>query len=159
LADGQAREHTIESRYYHLRLTNEKRANVANQAQVIMTAIEKQGPNGQPQVVYDVPLPLTWQYQQHLDPTPHRMVGAQSHIADLLFVRKDGLYLTPMVVPSNFEGHFKAEPVIFWVTVQARSVEAYSKPLRLEIAWNGKWDRGKAEMADHLTIKPTKSEP
>ena len=150
---GELREEKVESRYYHLRLVNEKRLNVAREAQIVITSIEEKGPDGRPRGAYTVPLPLSWQYQHLLDPSPHRTVGAQAYIADLLFVRDDGLFLTPIFMPNNFPGRFD-KAVIFWITLQARSIETESLPLRLQISWDGKWERGEAEMAKHLVIEP-----
>lgn len=67
-------------------------------------------------------------------------------------MREDGLlFLTPMVFPNNFPSHYE-KAVIFWVTVQARFTQGASKALRLRIAWDGKWERGEAEMARPLQI-------
>jgi len=41
----------------------------------------------------------------------------------------------------------------FWITAVARGLNAQSRPLRLKIDWDGKWETGDAEMAQHLTIR------
>jgi hypothetical protein len=142
---------SVQARYYHLRLSNRKFAR-ASEAQVSIVRIEQEGPNRQPQTVYTVVLPLEWQ-NRALDPRPWRTVGSRPHAADLLCARPDGIYLTPMITPNNFPGFYPSgNHVLFWVTVQALAIEAASRPLRLEIAWDGVWELGTAEMARHLII-------
>ena len=101
-----------------------------------------------------------------MDPTLTRTVGPE-RIADLLRVLEDGnlgaaslndrpagdpaLELTAMIYPNNFPGR-STGPTQIWVTLQARSLEADSPPLRLGIAWDGHWDAGEAEMARHLQL-------
>jgi hypothetical protein len=69
-----------------------------------------------------------------------------------LFVREDGLLaFTPIVTPNHFPPPQNGR-VDFWVTLQARSLEADSDPIRLKIAWDGKWDPGEKEMATHLVV-------
>jgi len=152
---GQLVRQDSEARYYHLRLSNDKPFAVAHEAQVVFTRIERESPNGHPQTVYQVAVPLAWRNQRELDPRPWRTVGRQPHEADLLYVRQDGLFLTPMVVPNNFPVCYPSgQRIVFWVTVQARSIDAESEALRLEVAWDGAWEPGDAEMARHLLITP-----
>jgi hypothetical protein len=66
------------------------------------------------------------------------------------------LSLSPIVLPFNLpnQGRYTVATRL-WVTVQAQSTEATSEALRLEIAWDGQWDRGEAEMAQHLKLSLT----
>jgi hypothetical protein len=142
------------ARYYHLIVSNDKPFAVAHEVQIVMTRLEGVGPGGQPQEIYRVPLPLSWRNQRELDPRPWRTLGGRSHEADLLFVREDGLLqFTPMAFPRDFPGLYK-ESVVLWVTLEAWSIEGASRPLRLKVAWDGKWERGDAEMKRHLQIIP-----
>jgi hypothetical protein len=155
LEAGEWRQETTEARYYHLRVSNDKRFAVAHEAQAVMASIEREGPNAQPQTVYTVALPLTWRNQRELDPRPTRNVGGIPHESALFFVRQDGLFLTPMVVPNNLPSRYPSgSRVVLWVTVQARSLEADSEASRFQIAWDGIWERGEAEMSRHLVVTP-----
>jgi len=58
-----------------------------------------------------------------------------------------------MVTPLSFPGSMQGETHV-WVTVVARGPSGESEPVRLRIDWNGKWERGDAEMAQHLQIAP-----
>jgi hypothetical protein len=150
--NGQLRQRTVQTRYYHVKLSKSGRFRfpAAREAQVLITHVELPGPDGLPQMAYSVPLPLIWQYAA-LHPTS-RTIGPDA-IADLLYVREDdqSLRLTPMVFPNNFPGHHTTAARL-WVTLQARSIEANSRSLRLEIAWDGQWDAGEAEMRRHLRV-------
>lgn len=161
-------ERATNTRYYHVLVKNVSAARfpIAREAQVVITQLETQGPDGQPQPAFIGVLPLRWAHQE-VDPTPSRSVGPE-RIADLLRILEDGnlgaatlsdrpagdpaLELTPMIYPNNFP-HRYTGPTHLWVTVQARSLEADSPPLRMEIAWDGQWETGEAEMARHLHLK------
>jgi hypothetical protein len=145
---------TIQSRWYFLRVTNEKRFPPAHEVQVVIASLEGEGPDRYPQEIFKIPLPLTWRNQRDLDPRPWRTIGGRSLEADLLFVHEDGLLQFSPVVPlNNFPGTY-TKPVVLWATLQALSLEGVSKPLRLKIAWDGKWEEGDTEMANHLRIVP-----
>jgi hypothetical protein len=59
-----------------------------------------------------------------------------------------------VIEPINMQrSHYS--PTKFWVTVIAASDENDSPSLRLEVAWDGRWDAGETEMAQHLIIRPT----
>ncbi len=45
------------------------------------------------------------------------------------------------------------DPTLMRIVLQARAVEADSKPLHIEIAWNGKWADGAKEMAYNMVVK------
>jgi hypothetical protein len=64
---------------------------------------------------------------------------------------QSALELAPMIVPNNFPNRY-TNHAHFWVTLQARSLEADSAPLRLYVAWDGVWEAGETEMAQHLHI-------
>jgi hypothetical protein len=146
----------LSARYYHVKLSNSRRFRfyAAREAQVLIVRVESAGLDGNPQVVHSAPLPLAWQ-NAALYPSS-RTIGPEA-IADLLYVRADAwLFLTPLAHPSNFPGHH-CSPTRLWVTLQGRSIEADSKPLRVEIIWDGQWDSGQAEMRNHLRVSVTAS--
>jgi hypothetical protein len=58
-----------------------------------------------------------------------------------------------VIEPNNFQRSYYT-PTKFWITVIATSNESDSLPLRLELAWDGQWDSGESEMAQHLVIRP-----
>jgi hypothetical protein len=138
---------TAKARYYHVRARNLSRAPAAHDVQIVITRIETVGPSGLPQAAYTGPLPLTWRHAQ-LHPVA-RTVGPDAD-ADLFFVLENKpLEFVPMLTPNNFPIRHDG-PVQLWVTIQARATEGDSAPLRLHIAWNGKWAEGEAEMGRHL---------
>ena len=153
IVEGKLQESEIETRWYHIRLTNESTARypAAKETQVVLSRVEKPGPaGGPPQAIYEGALPLRWQHQE-TDPALRRTVGPEA-VADLFFVNAKGfLYLTPIIIPYNFPGEHRGQTKL-WVTLQARSVEVDSNALRVEIAWDGQWDRGEEEMAKHLQV-------
>lgn len=147
------------ARYYHLRVTNSKAYPAAHDVQVLLTAVDRPGPSGEPKRLYTGALPLSW-INAHLHPLT-RTIGSKTEAdVDLLFVRdfqsgenaEDAfMHFIPMVIPNNFEAKFSGDTHL-WITAIARGLEGESKPLRLKIDWDGKWERGDAEMARHFEI-------
>lgn len=146
---GQATTRVARARYYYVVVRNRARIPVAHEVQVMIMSLEVEGPDGRPQIAGGGPLPLGWKHPQ-LYPLG-RTVGDDA-IADFFYVLegKPLEFILPLV-PNNFP-HKQAPPFKIWVTLQARAIEGTSKPLRLEIAWNGKWTEGAAEMANNLTF-------
>jgi hypothetical protein len=101
--------------------------------------------------VFPEEVELTWVRQEILPLAPDIGRNAKAD-ASLLYVRDDGvLSFTPLVFPN----HFPRPPsgrVDYWVTLQARSLETESKLVRLKIAWDGQWDPGEKEIANHLHV-------
>jgi hypothetical protein len=139
------------ARYYHMRVTNLARFPVAHEVQVLLTHFETRGPDGRPAThLSGGALPLMWRNQPL-----HQISRAIGHAtvadADLLFVREDFLQLTLMLVPNNLAANMRGD-THFWVTLVARGLEGESRSVRLQIDWDGKWDRGDTEMSRHVRI-------
>ena len=152
LLGSTMKERRIAARYYHVRLSNQGRARFpsAHQAQVMITRLELEGPDRQPQAIWQQPLPLKWRYQE-VDPATTRTVGPDVE-ADLFYVTEhSSLQLTPMIQPNNFRSTYQTATKL-WVTLQARSLETDSEPICVQIAWDGQWEAGEAEMARHLIV-------
>jgi len=140
----------VPTRYFRLRVTNARRFPTAHEVEVLLTKLEKRGPDGLPQPFYDGPLPLTWRHQEIYPRT--RTIGHRTEADVELLSVQDGLFkLRPMIVPGNFpETH--AGKSHLWITVIARGLEGESAQLRLKIDWDGVWERGDSEMARHFVI-------
>jgi hypothetical protein len=140
-------------RYYHLRLSNARRGGLAaaHEARVVMRAVEVESPDGSSQVVFAGVLPLRW---SHHEMWPEARTVGPPALADLLFVAEDSsLQITPIRMPYSFPnlGRFLG-PTKLWITVQAQSVETESRPVRIEVVWDGQWDEDENIMANHLRI-------
>ena len=153
---GERHEYRRPARYYHLVVANTSRWPVANNVQIMITRLEAPDPGGRSQTVWLGELPLQWQHAQ-----VHallRTVGRPA-LADSISVVQDPvrqhneLHLMTLLTPNNF-GKSYYGPTQLWVTVIARANEADSRQLRLEIAWDGQWSDGGAEMRQHLVIRP-----
>jgi hypothetical protein len=155
LESGQAKiVRSFPVRYYHIRVTNRSRV-VAHDVQVLVTQLDLRGPGGNPQTIYkSAHLPLVWIMQEIYGRV--RTIGrATAADADLLFVQSEFLKIVLAVTPNNFPDTMSgASEQHFWLTVVARGLESESKPLRLKIDWDGKWEDGDNEMGRHLTVAP-----
>jgi hypothetical protein len=149
---GQLQQRTADARYYYVLARNRRPFAPAHDVQIMLTKLEAEGPNGQPQIAASGPLPLTWKFPE-LHPLA-RTVGDEA-IANLFFVIENKplefvLTAMPLIFP-----HRHQPPLRLWATIQARGIEGVSKPLRIAIAWDGKWEPGEVEMARHLQVSPS----
>lgn len=78
--------------------------------------------------------------------------------ADLLHVVQDAdagkakwLQLTPTFAPYGVELRYR-QPCALRMTLQAQSDEADSELLVVVARWNGQWDDGAVEMAQHVRL-------
>jgi hypothetical protein len=103
-------------------------------------------------------IPFQWEHAQ-IQPAS-RTVGRPAR-ADFLSAvedpeedpaRRNQLHLMLVIEANNLERHYYTTTK-FWVTVIATSQETESLALRLEVAWNGQWNPGEAEMANNLKIR------
>ena len=149
---GQA--HFVPTRYFRLRVTNARSFPAAREVEVLLTKLEKRGPDGRPQAMYAGPLPLTWRHQEIYPRT--RTIGHSTEAdVELLSIQDGLLKLRPMLVPDNFPETAAGETHL-WITAIARGLEGESAPLRLRIDWDGVWEHGDSEMASHFVISAEK---
>jgi len=150
IQNGQLFERSVNARYYHLHVRNTRNFPAATDVQVLITRIEIPGPSGDPQLAYVGELPLRWRHQE-IYPILRKIDRATD--ADLFYVTDELLLrFTPLLVPNNFVAEYRG-PSRFWITAVAHGTEAASNVIRIEVAWDGQWDPGEAEMQRHLTIR------
>jgi hypothetical protein len=138
--DGLRAHESVPARYYHLRVTNSKAYPAAHEVQVLLAAVDRAGPSGEPQRIYTGALPLGWASAQ-LHPLA-RTIGSKTEAdADFFFVRaaiqsggnaEDAfMHFTPMLLPNNFQAKFSGDTHL-WITAIARGLDGESRPLRFE---------------------------
>lgn len=139
-------------RFYHVRVSNSARWPAATQVQVNLLRIEEPGPDGAWQMKWAGEVPLGWSLQEIRPLT--RVIGPPA-LCDLCSVVKGKwVELHPVIVPHNLADLARRrEKVQMIVTLQAQAAEANSDLVRIQIAWNGGWEDGEAEMAKHLVIR------
>jgi hypothetical protein len=149
--NGVPVESIRKTRWYHVQISNDKRFAVAHEVQVLIATLEKSGPNGLPMPTYAAgQLPLRWQHQE-VYPAATRTIGRPERADPLYVTETKELALTPLFFPSSLQVTYRGRTTL-WITIFAGSIETDSKPLRLQVAWDGEWDPGEAEMAQHLII-------
>jgi hypothetical protein len=155
-ADGVEHVKKKAGRYYHVQVENTALWPKATQVQICIVKVEEPGPDGQFMVTWTGEIPLTWEFQ----PLHGLMrdVGRTAK-ADLCAVVQDKwLQLRTMIEVLNFQStRRKDDPLAimnFIVTLEARSVETSSAPLRVKISWDRAWSDGDVEMQQHFTVQP-----
>ena len=144
-------EHLDDVRYFHVRISNQRRTSPAHGVQVYLTTIQEPKLNGYFQTVWVGEVPLQWRDQQVNTIT--QTIGADKD-CDFCMVRKEErtLYLLPLVVPNNLNARRKGA-CSFVASLQARSNEADSETVHIEVKWDGRWEDNDIEMQQHLVVR------
>ena len=141
----------IPSRYYHLRVWNDRRASPANNVRVVIKTIYRPNADGTlSQVPLSGPLQLAWQYQGS---TPqYQTIGAES-TCDLGYVRqRESFRLSTLFHHNSFDPTVQQRQKVI-VDLVALSDEGESNELKLEIAWDGIWSEDSDELVRRMVVK------
>jgi hypothetical protein len=157
-----AQQYMRPARYYYLSVGTTRRWPLAHDVRILVTRLETPDPGGVPRTVWTGEIPLRWEHPE-IQPAS-RTLGRPAR-ADFIAAaqdqeevpeRRNQLHLMSVNWPSNMQRVYFTG-TRFWVTVVATSNEADSSAIRLEIAWDGNWNPGEAEMWEHLKIRPASS--
>lgn len=141
----------VVSRYYHLRVWNERRASPAQNVRVVIKALYRPSADGtMSQTPLSGPLQLAWQFQG--SNPQFQTIGAES-TCDLGFLRRG----EPFILSTLFR-HISFDPAVQQrqkaiVVLVALSDEGESNELKLEIAWDGVWSEDSDEIVKHMVVK------
>jgi len=137
------------ARYYHLRVTNERRASPADDVQVFLLRVEEFGSDLAWRIVWNGEVLLRWRNWE-VSPLTRRIGTAAD--CDLCHVVKGrGFFLEPVLAPNNLRT--KHEQANLILTLQAKSVQADSPIVRVAVKWDSWWEDDDAGMAKHLTVR------
>jgi hypothetical protein len=139
--------------FFHLKIRNRRVWSPAKDVRVLVERIARRGPDGSffaEPLVY--PVPLAW--------TPSELGDFQRTIADtetcdlgFLDQNAEAFKLSVLFAPGNFKGYVRADRAIHVRIVALGQNVTSSRPLFLEIAWDGRWTTDRDEMRKHLVIK------
>jgi hypothetical protein len=139
------------SRWYHLRVVNERRSAPAKNVRVVIDKVSRPSADGQFRpTALSGHLQLAWQHGNTLPQYP--TLGPPLN-ADLGWLASGEFHLKVLIIPNHVSMHLKAGEKML-IEVLAVSDETESAPLCLEISWDGRWSEDSSEMARHLVIKP-----
>lgn len=96
---GRATVTTGKSRYWHVRVRNERRWLPAHNVQVLVLKIEMPGPDGLPQTRFEGETPMLWGNQELY--TSGRNVGPSGRVALCSVIKDDGFGLHPIILPFS----------------------------------------------------------
>lgn len=141
------------ARYYHLRVTNERRASPADDVQVFLLRVEEFGSDLAWHVVWNGEAPMRWRNWE-ISPLTRRIGPAAD--CDLCHIVKGrGLYFEPVLTPNNLRTQHDQANLI--LTLQAKSVQADSPAIRVAIQWDSLWEDDAAGMAKHSIVRVLQS--
>jgi hypothetical protein len=136
-------------RYYKIKVENIRQWAPAKNVRVILTRLSKPAADGTflPQA-FSGPLQLTWQWVFPQYPT----VGPAEVCTFGSLIQGKRFTLSPYVTPNNFTGYLDPNQRML-IEVKAVADNGESKPLNIEIAWDGCWSDDARTMQSHLVVK------
>jgi len=139
------------SRYYHLRVWNERRAAPAHNVRIVIKSLYRPSADGtMSQITLSGPLQMAWQFQG--SNPQFQTIGAES-TCDLGCLRQGEVFrLSTLFHHISFNSTIESGQKII-VGIIALSDEVESNELKLEIAWDGNWSEDSDEMLRHMVIK------
>jgi hypothetical protein len=155
--DLTARANNTQAYFFHLKVRNGRLWSPAKDVRVLLDRIARRRPDGSflvETLVY--PLPLIW--------TPMEVGDFQRTVSDIetcdlgfLDQNADRFRLSTLVMPNNVKGYVRSGEAIRIRIIASGQNTTSSKPLFIEIAWDGVWSANKEEMQNHLVVKEVAS--
>jgi hypothetical protein len=146
------------SRWYHVRVTNDRKWAEATEVQVWLVRIEELDAAGQFRATWAEEVPLKWRYMTVVNPAATRVVGHDQH-ADLIAFYKRGvttlhpfLQLQALLIPSRLNIHRTGDCRLRLV-LAARGREAVSNELTVDVGWNGRWPESAEDAVRGIVIR------
>ncbi|MGE3473842.1 MAG: hypothetical protein AB7O28_26110 [Vicinamibacterales bacterium] len=138
--------------YYHVAVSNDRSWSPAKAVRVLVVGVAKRRPDGTyyPEPVV-APLQLTWAFPQFHELFP---TVVTSDTCDFGHLDEDAARFTlaTYVTPNNFRGHVEAgQAMQVHLIASAHNVDR-TKPLVLEVSWDGQWSSDMEEMKRLLVI-------
>jgi len=153
--DLTVRTNGTRTRYYHIKVTNEREWSPAKRVRLLVKKLEKRRPDGTYSALpLAVPVQLIWVYG--FSKTRERFpTVATEDFCDLGCIDEGSqqFAVTCYEAPNNWRGYVSAGDTLrVHIVVAAENFESKS-PLVVDISWDGKWSTDAEEMQRHLVIK------
>jgi len=143
--------------FFHLLVSNGRTWSPAEAVRVMVVGIARRRPDGsyiaEPLIAH---FQLTWAFPEFHELFP--TIAERSETCDLGFL--DGpaaqqFRLSTYIKPSTFPGYVARSDAVR-VTLVASAHNGQSRPLIVEISWDGTWSEDLQEMEKHLVVKEIK---
>jgi hypothetical protein len=138
--------------YYILRVDNERSSSPATNVQVLLTRVLKQTPDGDwEDQTFSGPVPVMWRWPE-IQP-PYETVGPDKWATfGYVIANTQRLVLQFYFSPNNLTASIPPdEPTR--LEFCAVSDTGRSKPLLVQVDWDGGWAEDAVEMHNHLTVQ------
>lgn len=139
------------SRWYHLRVENQRPGTIASNVRVVLTKVARPAPDGhlEPREL-SMPIPMNW---QHGHSAPENPSVGPARNADLgAIVETQPFQLTLSFTPNNLDPYVRAGERIM-AQFMALADDAQSNRIWVEVKWDGVWASDTDEMAKHLVVR------
>jgi hypothetical protein len=135
--------------FYHVEVSNQRIWSPAKAVRVMVVGIEKRRPDGSYFLEPFLPLQLTW-----IIPELHEQFPTVTtpDICDLGYLDQHAFTLSVYRIPLQFPGSISGNEGIR-VTLVARAQNGESRPLVIEISWDGTWVADIHQVQKHMVVK------
>jgi hypothetical protein len=141
--------------YYLIRVANSKPSTPAKNVRLLLTNVYKKGPDGSwREQRFSGPTQVTWRWPQW---SPlYATIGPEELSTFGSLLENSNFELQLYWYPNNLQRAIAPnDPTRF--QFKAVSDIAESEPLAVEVAWDGQWAEGSAEIRQHLIVKEIKA--
>ncbi len=143
------------TRYLHLEVSNGRRWNHINGVIVRITKIERIC--GEISSIYDTgPLPLKYQFSKEIEGSPPPVIGPPRFCDLGHLTQGKNFRLDTEFVPASCDTELRANEKMR-LTIVAIGDTAESRPLQLELSWDGTWHDDDDLMEKSLLVKEVPS--
>jgi hypothetical protein len=147
--DGTVREDI--TRWYHVRVENQRRLSPATNLSLHLVAIEEPGLDNTLEKTWQGNVEIPWRHRSYY-PDAQRIVG-KSIDYDLCTLGRAGVMIYPIAAPSSFK-RLWGEKCRLFARLEIHSSEI-DVPIRVQISWDGIWDStwDEKKVREHFLVR------
>ncbi len=142
----------IDGWYYLIQVINDRKSAPANNVRLLLNKVYKKAPDDSWQELkFSGPTQVMWQWPNHM-PLYATIGPPELSTFGALLSDSDKMELKMYWYPNNLKRSILPNDPTR-LEFQAVSDTAISKPIIVEIAWDGNWETGRSEMQNHCIVK------
>lgn len=136
--------------YYHLRISNDRKGTIAKNVRVLISSIEWGPQNGRREKLVSFDTQLEWKNSARV---PQFLSIGPDALCDLGYLPQvGGFRFAVPLKPNNFPDAIGPNESAK-LEIMAAADNAQSRPIIVEILWDGEWPKNKEDAKNHLKIK------
>lgn len=143
----------IRTIYYHLKVINTRWWSPARTVRVMCEAVSRRTADGASfhMESFVVPMQMSWSFMKYQELLP--TIGPERFVdIGFLYENAKEFVISLVAIPGNFKGLVSANETLRFRFVATAENQVKSKPLYIQISWDGQFHFDKEEMSKHLVL-------